>query len=156
MQHRLRRHGFTLTEVMVTLSIIAILLAIAVPSFAWMFASLRVQGASAEFGTDLHYARTEALRQRTAVSVTSNAEGSGYAILAGATILKNVALPPGVTVTAQRSVQYDAMRALAAPEAQSFVFATSGGGSQLTVVTNVMGRVQYCSPSGSMGGYPTC
>ena len=153
-----RQRGVTLPELLVTLVVAGVLLAITVPSFGSMFARLRVQGASAEFGTDLHSARTEAMRQRSTVTVTSNAAGDGYTITAGASTLKAVSLPTGVSITAATAVTYDAMRALATPAAQTFLFQSSGVGNtaQLRVSTNVMGRVQLCVPSGSIPGYPAC
>ena len=51
-----RQRGMTLPELITAMCVAAILLALAVPSFATMFTRLRVQGASGEFGTDLQYA----------------------------------------------------------------------------------------------------
>ncbi|HEX5683800.1 MAG TPA: GspH/FimT family pseudopilin [Ideonella sp.] len=151
-----RQRGMTLPELLSAMCVVAIVLAAAVPSFAAMFTRLRVQGASAEFGTDLQYARSEAIRQHLPVSMDTNAAGDGYAITVNGEALKTVTLPPGVTVTASTSVAYDAMRALAQPADQAFVFAASDDSVQLRVSSNVMGRAQLCVLAGSVPGYSAC
>jgi type IV fimbrial biogenesis protein FimT len=153
---RTNQRGMTLIELLTAMCIAAILLAVAVPAFATMFTRLRLQGASAEFGTDLQYARSEAVRQRAAVSVSTNASGDGYSIVANAVALKTVSLPTGVKVDASTTVSYDAMRALAVPDEQSFVFASSDDSLQLQVSTNLLGRTQLCVRAGSIPGYSAC
>jgi prepilin-type N-terminal cleavage/methylation domain-containing protein len=153
---RANQRGMTLVELLTAMCVAAILLAIAVPSFATMFMRLRLQGASAEFGTDLQYARSEAVRQRLPVSVSTNSSGDGYSIVANAVALKTVSLPTGVKVSALTTVSYDAMRALADPEDQSFLFASSDDSLQLQVSTNLLGRTQQCVRAGSIPGYSAC
>jgi len=123
----MRLRGVTLPELLTAMSVVAILLAFGLPSLATMFAKVRLQGASAEFGTDLHYARSEALRQRRAVTVSTNDGGDGYDIVVDGVAVKTVSLPLGVTVTSSTAVSYDSMRALAAPAEQAFQFATQTG-----------------------------
>jgi type IV fimbrial biogenesis protein FimT len=151
-----RQRGMTLPELITAMAVVAILLTVAVPSFATMFMRVRVQGACAEFGTDLQYARSEAIRQRLAATLTTNATGDGYSIVINDVALKTVSLPTGVKVTPSTEVAYDAMRALADPVDQAFVFAATDDSLQLRVSSNVMGRAQLCALSGSVPGYTPC
>ena len=64
-----KNNGFTLIELMVTVSIAAILISIAVPSFKTMFKNNRVTAATNEFVTALVLARSEALKRNNNVSV---------------------------------------------------------------------------------------
>jgi type IV fimbrial biogenesis protein FimT len=153
---RAHQRGMTLLELIAVMSVVAVLLAIAVPGFATMFTRLRLQGASAEFGTDLQYARSEALRQRVAVGVSTNLAGDGYTLVANGVTLKSVSLPTGVKVDASTSVTYDAMRALADPADQNFVFASDDDSLQLQVSSNLLGRIQLCVRAGSIPGYSAC
>ena len=61
--------GFTLVELMVTIVVLAILLAIGIPSFASLIASNRLTSATNELIASLQAARTEALRRNARVTV---------------------------------------------------------------------------------------
>lgn len=64
-----RTLGFTLTELMVTVSIASILLAVAVPSFHSLILDNRLSSQSAEFTGALAMARSEAGRRGSRVAV---------------------------------------------------------------------------------------
>jgi type IV fimbrial biogenesis protein FimT len=68
--------GFTLVELMVTLSVLAILLGIAVPSFTGAIASTAVAGHVNTFMADARFARTEAIKRGANVTMcrSDNAE----------------------------------------------------------------------------------
>lgn len=62
--HRLpQKQGFTLVELMVGLVILAILLAIAVPSMREFIARKRVEGVAAELATDIRYLRAQQVQR---------------------------------------------------------------------------------------------
>lgn len=62
--------GFTAIELMVVLALIGILVAVAAPSFTDFFARKRVESVTSELGTDLQYARSEAVARNAAVRLT--------------------------------------------------------------------------------------
>ncbi|MDB5821689.1 MAG: prepilin-type N-terminal cleavage/methylation protein [Herminiimonas sp.] len=67
--------GFTLVELMVTVSISAILLAIGVPSFNSFIVSQRVSAAASDVSTMLTFARSEAIKRNGNVIVTQKSGG---------------------------------------------------------------------------------
>lgn len=69
-----KNKGFTLIELMVTVSIAAILLSIAVPSFKTMFKNNRITAGTNEFVAALILARSEALKRNNNVSVCSSSD----------------------------------------------------------------------------------
>lgn len=148
------QRGFTLIELMVAMVVMVILLGVAVPSFFESTARSRLQGAVNELAVDLQYARSEAVRERAAVTLTVTASGGGYTISNPTTTLKTVTLPAGVTLTPSASVSYDSLRGMA--QAAVLVGTASGASAQLRVNTNALGRVQVCAPSGAFGGYSSC
>jgi type IV fimbrial biogenesis protein FimT len=71
-----RPAGFTLIELMVTLSVLAILLAIGIPSLQMFIQNSRLQSQSASLMGDLNYARAEAVRLGSPVAVCASANGA--------------------------------------------------------------------------------
>lgn len=68
--------GFTLLELMVTLSVLAILLAVAIPSFRQTLQSNRVSTRVNELVGTIAYARSEAIRSSRGVGLCPSADGS--------------------------------------------------------------------------------
>lgn len=68
--------GFTLIELMVSIAVLAILLAIAAPNFRGMTASSDLRGTSNELITTLAQARSEAIKRGGRVTVCMSADGA--------------------------------------------------------------------------------
>jgi type IV fimbrial biogenesis protein FimT len=85
--------GFTLVELLVVMTIGAILVALSIPSFSWMIANTRASNGANTLLAAFQLARSEAIRRNTFLSVCrtldpnaaeaavacSNAAGGGYA-----------------------------------------------------------------------------
>src|SRR4030065_950469 len=71
----MNERGFTLVELVVVLAVGAILLAIAIPSYAFLVNSSRLAAVTNDLVTALHLARSEAIKRSIRVTVckTSNA-----------------------------------------------------------------------------------
>ncbi len=69
------KHGFTLIEMMITLAVLAIVTAIAAPSFRGVLLDNRVSTWSSEFISALNTARSEAIRRSAEVRVVPNNGG---------------------------------------------------------------------------------
>jgi type IV fimbrial biogenesis protein FimT len=122
--------GFTMMELIVTVSLAAILATIAVPSFNGMIATQRARAFASDLYVTLAKARSEALTLNQNVTLQANAGGwqNGWQILdANNNVLDNHAAATGVTVTPTATVTYRASGRLpAGAVAPVFVISTSG------------------------------
>ncbi|WP_412511107.1 GspH/FimT family pseudopilin [Variovorax paradoxus] len=69
--------GFTLVEMMVVIVLVAILLALALPSFNSLIEKYRVEGMASALVASVSHARAEAARRGQAVTIRQRAECSG-------------------------------------------------------------------------------
>ena len=89
-----RRHarGFTLVELMIVVTLMAVMLGIAAPSFRDFMAGQRVKTAAGEYSSTLVQARSEAIKRNASVTVTPatlSASGwsQGWTVAVGVTPL---------------------------------------------------------------------
>ena len=71
-----RPRGFTLTELLVIMAIIAIFASFAIPSFRGLLGSASVSGAVNAFVSDTRYARGEAMRRGKSVTICRSANAA--------------------------------------------------------------------------------
>jgi prepilin-type N-terminal cleavage/methylation domain len=72
-------HGFTLVELLVTVAVLAVVLALAVPSFQGVINRNRVTTAANELASALQLARVEAVRRNRAVVLCPSTDGTSCA-----------------------------------------------------------------------------
>ncbi|SEA48003.1 type IV fimbrial biogenesis protein FimT [Microbulbifer marinus] len=75
-----RSAGFTLIELMIVIAILAILIAIGVPSFTSLIKNNRLTSAANDLAGALHFARAEAVRRGSSVQVSSVSDNIGNGV----------------------------------------------------------------------------
>lgn len=153
-----RPRGFTLVELLVVLAITAILVTIAAPSFTEQFARRRIEGVATDLNTDLQFARTQAVANGGTVRLMTLST-TQYVVRNAANVdLKTVDLPTGITATNGITVPYDPLRGTltAGTADQQISLASTRTAAQVQLNVNAMGRVNICTPSGSLKGYTSC
>lgn len=90
--------GFTLIEAMVVVALVAILAALAAPSFNTTIANQRVSSAAQEVQTLLLFARAEAVYKRTETTVTPTGQKWEAQVKANSQRLRETVVSDAVTV----------------------------------------------------------
>ncbi|MBE9610788.1 GspH/FimT family pseudopilin [Chitinilyticum piscinae] len=180
----MRQSGFTLIEMMVTVAVLGIALAIAVPNLSDFIARTHLKGVADNLAQDLVYARSEAARQNKTVQLSmSDGASSCYGLTTNNTtdctctitdaatsgyceLRQAGSFPSGITLTrangAFSNLQFDSARGLPVTSSNATltgnqeVTVTGKSGRKLVVKMSVLGSVCIYSPSGSskVGGYP--
>ena len=132
--HPMRRRiaAFTLVELMIVVALVAVILALAAPSFRDMILMQRLRGVNAQLVTDLALARAEAISRATFVQLRfqSSAAGSCYIMYTRS----NALTAPQCDCTANAGLRCsDAsiaeVRTVELPAAESIEIAPSPGGA---------------------------
>lgn len=103
------QRGFTLVELMVTITVLGILLAIAVPSFTDAVLGSKLSSYANNLLASTYLARGEAIKRNSVVNLCASSNGTsctgnweqGWIILAGSTVIhRQQALSSGLKMTA--------------------------------------------------------
>lgn len=144
-----RQSGFTLIEMMITVSIVAVVLAMGVPSLQGFILGQRVKAASFDLQQALLMARSEAIKRNAPVVITPADAGwaGGWSVTAGSELLARQSAYRGISIDSEAaSVSYGTNGRLtdAAPS-----FAIAGGSSESCITISLAGLPR--SKTGSCG-----
>jgi type IV fimbrial biogenesis protein FimT len=139
--------GFTMTELVVTMAITAILVSVAVPAFNGLIATQRARVFASDLYATLAKTRSEAITLNNPVTLQANAGGwaNGWQMLdANNKVLDKHAAATAVTIVGPATVTYRASGRLpAGAVAPMFVISTTSGAT-----------VNYQCVSVDLGGRP--
>lgn len=169
--------GFTLVELMIVLALVAIILAVAIPSFTSTLARKRLEGVASELSTDMQYARSEAVQRNAAVRiivgtscyavhVVGTTPASNCTTLGTAAIeLKTVQIAGGTSLAfvsnnGMAFLEFEPVRGMAldagGADSSGYVTLTNSAGNwQVQAIVTQFGRVKLCSPNNTVSGLAT-
>jgi type IV fimbrial biogenesis protein FimT len=184
MQTKIKIAGLAILELIITLCIVGILIAAAIPTFARMLEGYRLKAATELLYSDLQLVKTEAIKRNTRVRLsfqTSNAGASWcYGVKEQSTcncnvdtgasachldnVLKVVRSTdfPNVHLTTAISsgsnhFTFEGIRSTTASTFGRAMFTSPMEGLETRVIVSRLARIRFCSPAGdnNVNGYPT-
>lgn len=183
---RFHRQGMTLVELMLSVAIVAVLVAVAVPSMYEFIMRKKVEGAADELMTDMRYARSALAKNNRSTLIKFGKTQSGdtcYVIYhptgllgcdctstpvctsigaSSAVELKTMRFTTGGKVSVQPVTGSRSVLVLEAPTGLPVngstinVSITAPSGGELRLSTTPTGRAQLCAVSGHDRAYPAC
>jgi len=131
--------GLTLMELMATLGVAAILMAIAIPNFMSTLPGLRLNDAARQVATDLQQLRMKAIAQNLPYQITFSTNTYVLQKCSGSCTNEsgNIVLPQGITITATAAPQFQPRGTVAA----ATTIRLSNGASNKWVCVRTVGRV---------------
>lgn len=165
-------------EVMVVLSIAAVLMGLAVPAFKGLQELRRLEGHAAELATDIQYIRGEAVAKNRQMHLRFGSDTAGTCYLlhsgnsGGCTCtsdgaaqctdpnnlpIKSVGVAHSLGLRLQANVTsmlFDPLRGTVTPTGS--ITLETDSGKKLRHVVNIMGRTRTCSPDNTVSGYRAC
>jgi prepilin-type N-terminal cleavage/methylation domain-containing protein len=181
-----RSRGFTLVELMITLIVLAVLVALAMPSMTETLDRRRLIGAAEAIYSQLQFARSEAIKggRDMVVSYTAGtawcsgmreagttcdctetdpAVSDACAILGdGSTRVLKVEKASsfsGISIgTSAASIEFNNVRGTVDGGSGTVTLTSAANSRELRVVVSALGRIRMCSPTGTtnVAGYPAC
>lgn len=165
-RRRGRAAGFTLIEMLVALTILALLATLALPSMGRQLERHRVQAAAETLAADMTEARFEAARRGLPLHLEPrNTAGGGWCWAVTTAPHCDCGVPQvcqlkvvqaadfrGVALAAAEVVRFDADGR--ADRAVSMTLAS--GVEQVRVEVGILGRARVCDPSGQSARLPRC
>lgn len=175
----IQRAGFTLVEMMITIAVAAIILAVAVPSFSRSFERQRLRGAAETLVAGIELARSEAVKRNQNIRVAFDRATWCYGLrdatttcacnTAGSCMVGGVEMVgmgrdfSGISLTQvnfsnNEFFTLDPVRGMVEPPVEGRICLKSTSGYKANIQVSLVGRARICSPSGSANlyYYPVC
>src|SRR6476620_4975649 len=145
--HYLRQDsGFTLLEILIACSILGILTAMAVPSFASWIVRQQLRQATTELAANYAMARTAAMSRGSAVTVTTAMTGGKATLTFGGNVFKPVTLSERVTNITAATVGFNPFGTRSGGgAANTLILVIPSQGNAYSVAVTPSGRVFWCA-----------
>ena len=105
-----KNSGFTITELMVTIAVVAILASLAIPNFIDWLPNYRLRSGAEEIQSTLQFARITAIKRNATATVAFDIANETYRASVGGEAIRGGRMPAGIDINSAfggTSVQFD-------------------------------------------------
>jgi len=105
-----KNSGYTITELMVTIAVFAILASLAIPNFIAWLPNYRLRSGAEEIQSTLQFARITAIKRNATATVTFDIANETYRASVGGEAIRGGRMPAGIDINSAfggTSVQFD-------------------------------------------------
>jgi type IV fimbrial biogenesis protein FimT len=106
-----KNSGYTITELIVTIAVIAILASLAIPNFIAWLPNYRLRSGAEEIQSTLQFARLTAIKRNATAKVTFDIANETYRASVGGQAIRGGRMPAGIDINSASfggtSVQFD-------------------------------------------------
>lgn len=170
--------GFTLTEMMVTVAVLAIILVIATPNFTVALQHARLKSQAMRIIDVIEFAKSEATKSSTTRSLDGSWSGGVTISVTGGSNWTVVANAQGVdsngsSITISQKASYEDasgitlespgsatmtmnFRRVMTGDIDTPIVLQSANGDQIQISVSATGRVTACAVGSPLGGFSTC
>lgn len=140
-----RQSGISMIEVMITIAIVAVLAAVAMPGMTSLVASQRLKAASSDLYTSLVLARSEAIKRNTEIQISPSASGwaGGWTVERADGVgepLEMHGAIPAISITGPESLSYTGNGRLDGATSPEFELGGEGTDNVRCVKVDLSGR----------------
>ena len=138
-----KNSGFTITELMVTIAVIAILASLAIPNFIAWLPNYRLRSGAEEIQSTLQFARLTAIKRNATATVSFDIANETYRASVGGQAIRGGRMPAGIDINSAfggTSVQFDS-RGIASAAGTAVVRNNLGRAKTITVYITGNSRI---------------
>lgn len=144
--------GFTLTELLVTMAVLAIVATTALPSFSRFIASQRVRNAATDLASAFTLMRSEAVKRNTSTTLAPDGStwSAGWVVSAGTERLRGYGPYTGITIsTSGANSLWVGNDGRPGNGSQTFQVAQAGGDTSNVVCVQISGTGRVATAAGA-------
>jgi len=145
--------GFTLVEILVTVALIGIISAIAIPDWGTVLLTFRLNGATRQVQSELHRIKMKAVTENVKFQLVYSENGQTYQVKRNGVELETKSLPEGIelrTTTSPLTLEFTP-RGTPSSAGTVTVKLCNTKGEGKNIVVRATGRIRTCKPASCNG-----
>ena len=145
--------GFTLVEILVTVALIGIISAIAIPDWGTVLLTFRLNGATRQVQSELHRIKMKAVNENVDFQLVYSDKANSYQVQRDGTLVETKVLPEGIdlrTATSPLTLEFTPRGTPSSAGTVTLKLCNTKGEGK-NVVVRATGRMRSCKPSSCNG-----